>query len=322
MTRRLPPVAAKPLALAKRELIEHRNGLLMTPAVLMGLMFLLIIGVLGFGLGGVNIVIGSPVGDARVLPEMLAGLDPEARAGRIVGLLVAVVAPALVVLPLVIFFVLLGGLYEERRDRSFLFWKSMPVSDHGEVLAKFAGGVLLAPGLVFALTVVFQLLTLVSLSVIGGIQGAPVITLWDLSTLFGHWAYLILAMLVWALWAAPVFAWVLFCSAYAPRMPFMYAVVPPVVIAVVEALLFDTELLGEWIGRHLAGLPMLREIAAGPSFVEAQMGNSFDAALQELLASPDFTALFASLTRGDFWLGLTIAAVLLYGATWLRRYNL
>lgn len=312
---------SKMIALLRRELVEHRNGILITPVVLMSLMLLLIVGSLAFGIGQIGFGEGRMVHGAGDLLDMLAGLEPQARAGRIIGFLSILTLPAMAVLPVVIFFILLGALYEERRDRSFLFWKSLPVSDLEEVLAKLATGLLVAPAAFLLLGIAFQLGALMAVSLLGLLQGGAVTAMWSFATLLTHWIYLPFVLLVWALWAAPVFAWVLLGSAYAPKAPFMYVVVPPVVLAILEELLFDSSRLMSWIGNHLAGVPLLHELTTSSRYVRMSDGNGIDAFLDRL-ASPEFGALINSLGRVDLWLGLAVAALLTWGAVWLRRYNL
>ena len=309
------------IALFRREVIEHRNGIVLTPIVLMSLMLLLVVGSLALQIGQIGFVGGQTVHGAGDLLDMLAGLEPQARAGRIVVFLAVLTLPAMAILPVVVFFILLGALYEERRDRSFLFWKSLPVSDLEEVLAKLATGLLLAPAAFLLLGIAFQLAALLLVSLLGLLQGGTVSALWSVGTLLTHWIYVPFVLFVWTLWAAPVFAWVLLGSAYAPRTPFMYVVVPPVTLAILEELLFDSGRLLSWIGTHLAGVPLLSELSNPTRYTRMPGGDGVDAFLDRL-ASPDFSALAAGLGHLDLWVGLAIAALLVWGAVWLRRYNL
>ncbi len=308
-------------ALAGRELIENRNGIVLTPVILMGLMLILVIGSMSFGVGEMGL--GREARDIESFGELLqaiADAEPGVAAGIVIALVSVMSLPALLVLPVVIFFVLLGGLYEERRDRSFLFWKSMPVSDAEEVLSRLAGGVVLTPAIFLAVAIATHLLTLVFASVIGGMQGGPVGAIWYLGPLMLNWIQGAFVLALWMLWALPVFAWVLLSSAYAPRTPFMYAVVPPLVIIVFEKVFLHSNHFGAWLGRHLSAQPLFREIAAGmqASVPDAEIGN-FSRIMQEL-ARPDFGALFTSFAQADFWIGIAIAAVLVYGTVWMRRY--
>lgn len=59
---------------------------------------------------------------------------------------------------MVAFGYLLSALYEERKDRSILFWKSLPVSDFQVVLSKALMGLMVIPGLYFLLAMLTFLL--------------------------------------------------------------------------------------------------------------------------------------------------------------------
>lgn len=317
----------KTVALAKRELIEHRSGILTTPAVIMALMVLLTFGSI-LTMSGAEVILPTEggmrsfnsVGD---LFDLMAGESALQRAAIIITFLSALTLPALLLLPIVAFFIVLGGLYEERRDRSFLFWKSLPVSDTQEVLAKLAAGVVLAPAGFLLIAYAFQLLTLVLISLVGGLQGGSVGVVWQVGAILVNWLHSPFWLFMWVLWSLPIYAWVLFCSAYAPRAPFMYAVVPPVALIVVESVFLRSNVFAEWIGRHISAAPFFE------SYSRQQLGDVGDirgpeqvAALVQKMATPDFGAIFESLIHADLWAGLAIAAALIYGAIWLRRYNL
>ncbi|RMD88430.1 MAG: hypothetical protein D6807_05845 [Alphaproteobacteria bacterium] len=310
-------------ALARRELIENRNGIVLTPVILMGLMLILVVGSMSFGIGEMGLGHGTRhVASFGQLLREIADAESGVAAGIVIALMSVMSLPALMVLPVVIFFVLLGGLYEERRDRSFLFWKSMPVSDTEEVLARLAGGIVLTPAVFLAVGIATHLLTLVLASLIGGAQGGPVGAIWYIGPLALNWFQGAFVLAIWMLWALPVFAWVLLASAYAPRTPFLYAVVPPIVVIVNENVFLHSNHFASWIGRHLSAQPLFEDIADGfrtaPGRVEI---DDFSALMQEL-AKPDFAGIFNSFAHPDLWIGLAIAAALLYGTVWLRRYAL
>src|SRR5206468_10746510 len=63
-------------------------------------------------------------------------------------------------------FYCLDALYGERRDRSILFWKSLPVSDVMAVLSKLAIPIVILPLLSFAVTVATQFFMLLLSTVI------------------------------------------------------------------------------------------------------------------------------------------------------------
>ncbi|GER05693.1 hypothetical protein JCM17843_00030 [Kordiimonadales bacterium JCM 17843] len=120
------------------------------------------------------------------------------------------------------------------------------------------------------------------------------------------------------------FCWVLFCGAYAPRAPFMYAVLPPVVVAVAEGLFLRSNYFITWIGTHLSAAPVIRSIGE-PIADGARYDGGGEADLEifmQEMSKPDLGAVFSTLGSVDLWIGLAIAAGLIYGAIWFRRYNL
>src|SRR5690606_15944162 len=120
------------------------------------------------------------------------------------------------VLAFVVFFYCLGALYDERRDRSVLFWNSLPLSAGETVLSEVASAVLVAPLLatIASILTMFGFLVLVSLVVLF-YGGNPVTLLWGpASPLLLSLQYLA-AIPVYALWALPTVGWLLLCSSWA-----------------------------------------------------------------------------------------------------------
>jgi ABC-2 type transport system permease protein len=196
------------------------------------------------------------------------------------------------------------ALYGERRDRSILFWKSMPVSDLTTVLAKITIPVVVLPLLSFAITVVTQFLMLLLSSVVLLGTGLSFSTLWTESS-FIHASVMLLyhILTVHGLWYAPLYGWLLLVSDWAPRAPFIWAFLPPFVIGGMEKLAFHSS--------HF--LNMLASRVTGP---EASISHG--SSLMDILAA--LTPLQFLSTPG-LWVGLAIAAAFLAAAVQLRRYS-
>lgn len=201
-------------------------------------------------------------------------------------------------------FYCLDALHGERRDRSILFWKSMPVSDLTTVMAKLTIPVVVLPLLSFAITVVTQFLMLLlhTLMLLG--TGVSFGTLWTESS-FIHASVMLLyhIVTVHGLWYAPFYGWLLLVSAWAPRAPFLWAVLPPFVLCYIEKLAFNTN--------HLRDLLWYRVM--GPSAPMAHSNN-----LMDILAA--LTPMQFLSTPG-LWTGLALAAAFLAVAVRLRRYR-
>jgi ABC-2 type transport system permease protein len=143
-------------------------------------------------------------------------------------------------------FYCLDALYGERRDRSTLFWKSMPVSDTMTVLAKASIPFIVLPLIVFAVGMVTELLMLALSSTELAISGVGIAPLWTHLSL-PRMLVLLLYHLFMAhvLWHAPFYAWFLLVGAWVQRSPFLWAFLPPVLLCFVEKIVFNsTHFLG------------------------------------------------------------------------------
>jgi len=195
----------------------------------------------------------------------------------------------------------LDALYGERRDRSILFWKSLPVSDLTIVLAKASIPLVVLPLLTIGIIVVtqFVMAALSSLVLLG--SGLSVATLWtQLVESQGMLIYHLITVHV--LWHAPIYCWLLLVSAWARRLTFVWAALPPLAIAVVEKIAFNTTHFANLMGYRLSG-PEHYDMGggAGHFMLGADPGK--------FLSSP------------GLWIGLVLAGLFLAGAVRLRRYQ-
>jgi ABC-2 type transport system permease protein len=197
-------------------------------------------------------------------------------------------------------FYCLDALYGERRDRSILFWKSLPVSDVTAVAAKLAIPILILPLISFVITVGTQLVTLVISSIIFAGSGADLGKLWTGVSLFrvpAIWLYHLVT--VHGLWYAPLYCWLLMVSAWAPRAPFLWAALPPFVIYGVERIAFNTSYFLDMLKYRLMG--------SGNGMAEHQQDFTSTLIPHHFLSTP------------GLWTGLAVAAVFLYATVQLRR---
>jgi ABC-2 type transport system permease protein len=201
----------------------------------------------------------------------------------------------------------LEALHGERRDRSILFWKSLPVSDRITVLSKALVPLALAPALIVVLTLATQALMLLartSILLTGGAGGYAVSTRPPLVQMT---VVLFYGLVVHALWHAPIYAWFLLVSGWAKRAPFLWAVLPPLALAAIERITLGTSTLGNVLSRRVAG-------ATGRAFTGLGTGNDRIFNVSQIdplrfLGSP------------GLWLGLAFAAACLAAAVRLRRYR-
>jgi ABC-2 type transport system permease protein len=151
-------------------------------------------------------------------------------------------------------FYCLGALHNERRDRSILFWKSLPVSDLTAVLAKASIPIIVLQLLAFVITFVMQLIMLLLSTAVLWANGLSVVTLWTQLS-FPRMSLLLLYHLVTvhALWYAPFYGYLLLVSAWARRAAFLWAALPLIAIGVVEKIAFNTSHFGSLLISRLGG---------------------------------------------------------------------
>jgi len=199
----------------------------------------------------------------------------------------------------------LDALYGERRERSILFWKSLPVSDGTTVLAKAFIPMIFLPLYGLLVTIVAQFGVLLIATVVVLFTGGSVAMLWGQSLMLTPDLLLGYHLLtVHTLWYAPIYCWILFVSAWSKRSPFVWVVFPPLAIYGVERLLFGTTLFADMLQSRFMGSS---HATAGEGMTNMGMGTH---------PTP-----VAFLANPSLWLGLLVAAALLYGAARLRRYH-
>jgi ABC-2 type transport system permease protein len=196
----------------------------------------------------------------------------------------------------------LDALYGERRDRSILFWKSLPVSDRTTVLAKMCIPLFVLPVIVFVIIIATQLVMLLSTNGVLLMSGLPMTTSSQLPFLQNS-LILLYGLITLALWHAPIYAWLLVLSAWAKRSPVLWAVLPPMVLAIVERIVFSSTHFASWIKYRFSG-----------SFVTA-----FAADAKGRVDSFNQLTPARFLSTPGLWTGLFVAAALLIAAMHLRR---
>ena len=150
------------------------------------------------------------------------------------------------------FFYCLDALYGERRERSILFWKSLPVSDTTTVLSKITVPLLILPPIAFVIIVATQFCMLL-ISSAALLPSGLSSTTWANFDLFQQSVILFYSLIVIALWHAPVYGWALLMSAIARRAPFLWAVLPPIALAVFEKITFNTAYCYSMLKNRLFG---------------------------------------------------------------------
>jgi ABC-2 type transport system permease protein len=204
-------------------------------------------------------------------------------------------------------FYCLDALHGERRDRSVLFWKSLPVSDLTTVLSKVTIPLVVLPLVSFAIIVLTQLIMLLMSSTTLLMHGVNPATTWAYFPVFQNWLVLLYGLVAIALWHAPIYGWLLLVSGWVRRATFLWAVLPLIAINILERIAFNTS--------HFAAMLMDRlfGFAPGAFHFHGRSKPTIDSLIQltpgKYLSTP------------GLWIGLAFAAAFLAAAVRLRRYR-
>jgi len=207
---------------------------------------------------------------------------------------------------IVAMFYSVDALHGEKRDRSVLFWKSLPVSDLITVLSKASIPILVIPLITFGITVATQFIMLLMSSVVLLMNGHSVWMIWSRLTPFQMWVMLLFHFLgIHGLWGSPIFGWLLLVSAWARRAPMLWAVLAPLAMGFGEKVAFNSTHFGNLIGSRFTGG------SEGSAIMEHHM--SMDPAF--LLGPAHF------LLNPGLWIGFAVTGVFLAAAVRVRRYR-
>ena len=310
--------------LLKREFWEHKGGFFWAPVVVGSIMTL---GVAATAAGSLFVkgrhgmqINGEQVTNLgkAITPEHLTRIIDVASQGYI-----AFAAPLFLLMAVVVFFYCLGSLFDERKDRSVLFWKSLPISDMETVLSKVAMALVVAPLITLGFGLVVSVLSL--LIVIAGAAS-------DGLNLFGVFAqpatYLApfkLASLipVYVVWALPTVGWLLMVSAWARTKVFLWAVGVPVLTGVLLSwfnAMFDFNWDVQWFWHHIVARGLL-SVAPGAwfGFIDPSGG------MQVHKGGVDFSFLalqsWKTLASANAWIGALVGSAMIYAAARLRRWK-
>jgi len=333
-----PPHATHKFGLLlKREFWEHKGGFFWAPIWAGGISLLLTTMAAVTGevmlrrardLGeGVNVngthmsINGLDLGmlTSKMSPEDMRQLGGAVDASLMVSSLWPFIA-----MTFVVFFYCLGALYDERKDRSVLFWKSLPLSDRETVLSKAVSATIVAPVIasVVALLTMFGFLLLSSLLVLAH-GGNPAQLLWGPGSPLSIAAQFIAAIPVYALWSLPTVGWLLLCSAWARSKPFLWALMIPVFAGVIVSW-FDImqvfDLQSTWFWKNVVARVLLGTVPG--SWFNVANFNAIDvhgpAAFSQVV---NLRAMYSVLLTPQLWLGVLAGAVMIFAAIRLRRWR-
>jgi ABC-2 type transport system permease protein len=317
--------------LVKREYWEHKGGIFWAP-VIAAIVHIVssTLGLLAAVFVTHKIETDGRENNIPSLQELVTKLgDPEHANELSAGIQTAFMAlgsfPMFVVV-FVMFFYCLSSLYDERKDKSILFWKSMPVSDGKTVISKVFTALFIIPAIGIAVSVLTALIMFVIASIAAIMKGVSPAVLWDFVAIAKGVMNVVLSIPVYAVWALPTIGWLMLCSAWARRVPFLWAVVIPVLSGVLVWMLglmqifglgagwFWTHIVGRLLGGTVIGIHTLYSMDAG-------LISSNTHSLNELADLLSVGANYRAFMMPGMWIGAALGLAMIYASVRLRRYR-
>lgn len=298
------------LALLQRELWEHR-AIYVAPIVIAVLMTL---GALTgqVSVNGIQHVDVGIVG-ASNLPE-------NARAAVISGIMIGLSTTFVFAMWILTIFYALDSLYAERKDRSILFWRSIPVTDSETVISKLLTAALVIPLVSFALVLITHLAVFLIGSVWVGVRGGnPWHLIWASAPFFDNWTATLIFMFALPLWLSPFIGWFLFVSAFTKRSPFLTAFLPLAVLPLLEKMIFDTAVFAEAFFVRSVKMPLFIDLQTMERLFEE--GEHFAMVADAELSLLGLMDIGGFLLSPGLWIGIVVCALFTAAAIYVRRYR-
>ena len=300
---------ANQLALIRREVWEHRS-VYVTPIAIAVIMTLVSVA------GMVTVSAFDREVELAIFGASSIAGDAERKAALTVFFL-GTSWIFLLALAILITFYSLDSLYAERKDKSVLFWRSLPVTDAETVLSKLLTAVVVIPLVTVAAIIVTHLVNLVISSIWLAINGGDAGHLiWGSVPLLDNWTAALIVTLASVIWMSPFVGWFLLVSAYAKRSPILLAIMPLVVIPLIEWIFFRSVVFAEIVFGRGGMLPLFRGMDLERYFDEDRM--RVDEGAVSLLAHLDLAGFLGS---PSLWAGVLVCGLFTTGAVYLRRYR-
>lgn len=303
--------------LLKREFWEHKLAFLLVPVVTGTVMTLIItvslaIAVLGLG-NGVKI---NGV-DVSSLAAVVTPLQKSQFASQLVAGYAGLAMPFFIALGFCVFFFCVNALFDERRDRSVLFWKSLPIADGTTVLSKVAMAIGIAPVITMVVATITAVLAGILICIAAAIAGVNIF-----SDVLGNPAtYLVPVQLaallpIYALWALPTVGWLLLVSAWARTKPLLWAVGVPVMAGTLASWangLFQLDWNVGWFWKNIVARLLVSVLPGSWLAGQHRALPGDQSPMGETLARS-----WQMLASADIWIGVLLGAAMIFAAIRMR----
>jgi ABC-2 type transport system permease protein len=297
------------LALIKREIWEHRS-IYVTPIAIAVVVSLI-------SLAGMVTVSAF---DKEFNMALLGASNIAGDAERQAALTVFFLGTSwvfLFALAILTTFYTLDCLYAERRDKSILFWRSLPVTDAETVISKLLTAVIVLPLVTVVAIIVTNLVNLVVSTIWVMIQGGDAGHLiWGSVSLLDNWVAALIVTVACAIWMSPLIGWFLFVSAFTKRAPLLMAFMPLIIIPIIEWIFFRSKVFASAVFGRGEMIPLFREMNIDHFFDEDRMKVNEE--VISLLAHIDIGKFLVS---PSVWAGVVVCGLFVTAAIYVRRYR-
>ena len=297
------------LALIRREIWEHRS-IYVTPMAIAIIVTLGVFAMLIFASGFAAELDAVIFGATNIAGE-------AERKAALTGFFLGTSWVFLIALAVLTVFYCLDSLYAERKDKSILFWRSMPVTDAETVISKLITALLVIPVAAIIGIIATHLVNLVVTSVWVSMKGGDAsLLIWGSVSLLDNWLAAVIVILATGIWMSPFIGWFLFVSAYTKRSPLLMAFMPLVLIALLEKIILRTHIFAQYVLGRADEIPLIRTENVERFFDEEQWRIAEGAT--HLLAHLDIVQF---LTSPATWAGIIVCGLLSTAAIYVRRYR-
>jgi len=297
------------LALIRRELWEHR-AIYVTPAAIALIVTLSVLAMLMLTSG-----YAKELDLAIFGAQNIAG--PAERRIALTMFFVVTSSVFVVALMFLTVFYSLDSLYAERKDRSILFWRSMPVTDAETVISKLLTATIVIPAITAVGIWVTHLINLIVTSIWVAAKGGDAgVLIWGSVSILDNWLAAFIILVASGLWMSPFIGWFLFVSTWAKRMPIMWAFLPPIVLGLLEWIVFRTEYFVTTITARSNITPLFHELSIVQFFEEEQWRHGV-----ENITLLEHMDLVGFVTNPGFLSGLLVCGILTTAAIYVRRFR-
>lgn len=300
---------ANQLALLRREIWEHRS-IYVTPLAIASIVTLSVLAMLVFASGFAKELDLAIFGASNIAGE-------GERKAVLTGFFLGTSWLFLIALAILTVFYCLDSLYGERKDKSILFWRSLPVTDAETVISKLITAALVIPAVAVLGIIVTHIANLVITSIWVSMKGGDAgLLIWGSVPLFDNWAAAFVVVIASGIWMSPFMAWFLFVSTWTKRAPLLMAFMPLILIPLFEWIFLRTRFFATAVLDRGDSMPLFRSLDLESFFENEEWHESIEGI--SLLGHLDIVQF---LTSPSMWAGLLVCGVFVTAAIYVRRYR-